>query len=176
VATRPAPSTERPCGRPDGYARRTPEDTLLYQVVRQHWPEFLRRAEEEGGLPRFVVREFEEYLACGILERGLVHLACRRCGESMVVAFSCKRRGFCPSCLGRRMADLAAHLVDEVLPEAPVRQWVCSLPWRARYPLAFDRRLCAQTLGAFTWALRRSLRRRAKRALGLRSVTQAQTG
>ena len=30
---------------------------------------------------------------------------------------SCKRRGFCPSCLGRRMSDLAAHLVDEVSPE-----------------------------------------------------------
>ncbi|KIG11948.1 hypothetical protein DB30_02249 [Enhygromyxa salina] len=32
----------------------------------------------------------------------------------------------------RRMADVAAHLVDEVFPEVPVRQWVCSLPWRLR--------------------------------------------
>ncbi|WP_165704142.1 hypothetical protein [Enhygromyxa salina] len=30
------------------------------------------------------------------------------------------------------MADVAAHLVDEVFPEVPVRQWVCSLPWRLR--------------------------------------------
>lgn len=43
----------------------------------------------------------------------------------MVVAFSCKGRGFCPSCTGRRMADLAAHLVDEVLPKVAIRQWVC---------------------------------------------------
>ena len=25
--------------------------------------------------PRFVVRDFEDYLGCGLLERGLVHLA-----------------------------------------------------------------------------------------------------
>ncbi|KIG14059.1 Transposon-like protein [Enhygromyxa salina] len=51
------------------------------------------------------------------------------------MAFSCKKRGFCPSCAGRRMADVAAHLVDEVFPEVPVRQWVCSLPWRLRYAM-----------------------------------------
>ena len=37
------------------------------------------------------------------------------------VAFSCKRRGLCPSCGARRMADTAAHLVEHVLPVAPHR-------------------------------------------------------
>ena len=37
-------------------------------------------------------------------------------------------RAFCPSCGGRRMADTAAHLVDRVFPEVPIRQWVLSLP------------------------------------------------
>ena len=32
------------------------------------------------------------------------------------------------------MADTAAHLVDRVLPQVPVRQWVLSLPFAARYP------------------------------------------
>ncbi|MBI5543133.1 MAG: transposase zinc-binding domain-containing protein, partial [Deltaproteobacteria bacterium] len=45
-----------------------------------------------------------------------------RCGEQTLVGLSCKRRGFCPSCLGRKMADTAAHLVDRVLPWAPYRQ------------------------------------------------------
>ena len=45
-----------------------------------------------------------------------------------LVAFSCKRRGFCPSCGARRMAESAAHLVDEVIPRVPVRQWVLSFP------------------------------------------------
>ena len=39
-----------------------------------------------------------------------------------VVAFSCRGRGFCPSCGGRRMSELAAHLVDRVLPAVPIRQ------------------------------------------------------
>ena len=50
-----------------------------------------------------------------------------------VVAFSCKRRGFCPSCGARRMAESAALLVDEVFPKQPVCQWVLSFP----YPLRF---------------------------------------
>ena len=53
-----------------------------------------------------------------------------------LVPFSCKGRGFCPSCGGRRMAERAAHLVDHVFPPVPVRQWVLSLPHRLRYVLA----------------------------------------
>jgi hypothetical protein len=41
-----------------------------------------------------------------------------------LVAFSCKGRGFCPRYGGQRMAERAAHLVDHVLPDIPVRQWV----------------------------------------------------
>jgi len=167
------PSVE---GRADGYARRRPDDTLLYRVVREHWPAFRERAEVQGGLPRFVVRDFEEYLGCGLLERGLVHLSCSRCGHSMVVAFSYKRRGWCPSCCARRSADVAAHMVDEVFPEVPVRQWVCSLPWPLRTPLGYDRALCADVMGGFARALERSMRQRAKRLLGLRSVDDALFG
>ena len=74
------------------------------------------------------------------------------------------------------MSDIAAHLVDEVLPEAPVRQWVCSPPWRLRYAMSYDRRLCSDVLAAFVSSLRRSLRHRAKRELGLRLVMDAQIG
>ena len=34
-----------------------------------------------------------------------------------------KRRGFCPACGARRMAETAAHLVEQVIPHVPVRQW-----------------------------------------------------
>ena len=74
------------------------------------------------------------------------------------------------------MSDIAAHLVDSVLPEVPIRQWVCSLPWRLRCALGYDRRLCADVLGAFTDALKRAHRWRAKRKFGLRSVRDAQMG
>ncbi|MCP4240350.1 MAG: hypothetical protein GY772_07275, partial [bacterium] len=79
-------------------------------------------------------------------------------------------------CLGRRMSDIAAHLVDDVLPEVPIRQWVCSLPWRLRYAMGYDRKLCQGVLGAFIGALKRSLRWRAKRQLNLRSVNDARIG
>jgi len=51
------------------YRRLEPERTLLHTTVRAHWKTFLAEVEErgEGGasLPRFVVGEFERYLACG---------------------------------------------------------------------------------------------------------------
>jgi hypothetical protein len=149
---------------------------VLYRTLAAHWAEFCERAEEAGGLPRFVRREVDEYLRCGLLEHGCVRVGCERCGYERLVAFSCKRRGFCPSCLGRRMSDTAVHLVEKVIPEVPVRQWVCSLPWRLRVLVGYDRRLCADVLKAFIVELGRALRRRAKKMLGLPARTRAHTG
>lgn len=47
-----------------------------------------------------------------------------------------KRRGFCPSCGARRMAESAKLLVDDVLNGYPIRQWVLSLPIPLRLLLA----------------------------------------
>ena len=58
----------------------------------------------------------------GLLEHGCTRVGCCRRGFERLVAFSCTRRDFFPSCLGRRMADTAVHLVEEVIPEVPVRQ------------------------------------------------------
>ncbi|NCQ60740.1 MAG: hypothetical protein GW913_08760 [Myxococcales bacterium] len=122
--------------RADGYERRRPEETLLYRVVSGHWPELLERAEQAGGLPSFVTKELRGSLECGLLEHGFVQLVCKGCGEELLLACSCKRRGFCPSCVGRRMSDLAAHCVDEVFAkEVPMRQ-------RAKLA-ALGRALCA---------------------------------
>lgn len=82
----------------------------------------------------------------GGLDHGCLHVRCERCGDDMVVAFSCKGRSVCPSCGGRRMTELAAQLVDRVMPDVPVRQWVLSLPWSLRYQLAFDAALCGAVL------------------------------
>jgi hypothetical protein len=54
----------------------------------------------------------------------------------MLVAFSCKCRASCPSCGARRACAAAAHLVDEVLPEVGVRQWVLTTPPEVRHVLA----------------------------------------
>ena len=74
------------------------------------------------------------------------------------------------------MTDTAVHLEQRVLPEVPLRQWVCSLPWRLRYLCGYDRKLCSEVASAFVGEMFRSLRRRAKRLLGLASVTDAHPG
>jgi hypothetical protein len=77
------------------------------------------------------------------------------------------------------MADTAAHLVDRVFPEVATRQWVLTLPIPLRYRIAYDRGLCSDVLGVFIRTVLRSLRRRAKKHLGIDhgqsgSVTQIQ--
>jgi hypothetical protein len=121
-----------------GYARRRPESTLLYKIVEQHLETFLAEAREKHDkpLPRYVESELRAYLSCGILSYGLLRALCRACGAELVVAFSCKRRGICPSCNARRMCNTAANLVDRVFPDVPVRQIVLTTPFEIRFLLA----------------------------------------
>ena len=65
-----------------------------------------------------------------------MRVRCESCSHEHLVAFSCKRRGFCTSCGARRMVETAALLVDHVLPHRPVRQWVLSFPYPLRFVLA----------------------------------------
>jgi hypothetical protein len=61
------------------------------------------------------------------------------------------------------MADTAAHLVDNVIPLVPVRQWVLTLPIALRYRLAYDADLTSAVIREFLRAVFASLRRRARR-------------
>ena len=100
------------------YQPRDAQGSILHRVVRENLETFLREAADRtdgGGLPRFVEREFREFLTCGALGRGFARVRCENCAFERLVPFSCKRRGFCPSCGGRRTAEQAAHLVDHVL-------------------------------------------------------------
>src|SRR5690606_23909761 len=124
---------------PPGYVRHRPEETLLYRLIEEHYPAFAAAREAAGRtLPKHVRDEFEAYLKCGRLEHGFLRVRCSNCHAEKLVAFSCKKRGFCPSCGGRRMAETAALLADEVLPRKPLRQWVLSLPFALRFLLATD--------------------------------------
>jgi hypothetical protein len=145
-------------------------------VVREHLETFLAEARLRGGgegLPRFVERELREFVTCGAMARGFARFRCSGCEREILVAFSCKGR-ICPSCCGRRMGELAAHLVDGVLGGLPVRQWVLTLPFRLRYRLAYDHRLCRAVLGTFVRALFGFEQRRA-RVLGVRGRAGAVT-
>jgi hypothetical protein len=65
------------------------------------------------------------------------------------------------------MADTAAHWVDRVLPEVPIRQWVLTLPYPLRYRCAYDSKLTSQVLRAFVRSLFAGLRRRARSKWGV---------
>jgi hypothetical protein len=133
---------------PVHYERHRPEHTTLYHLVQQHAAAFFEQAEAASGadLPQFVKDEFDAFLECGILAHGFLRLRCGDCGHDKLVAFSCRRRGFCPSCGARRMAQTAAHLVEHVIPHVPVRQWVLSLPIPLRLPLAAQPKLVTPVL------------------------------
>ena len=64
------------------------------------------------------------------------------------------------------MADTGMHLCDEVLPEVLIRQWVLSFPFRIRYLLAYDGKLCGAVRRIFVRTIQGWLR---ERALGAES-------
>jgi hypothetical protein len=130
------------------YQRRRPESTLLYQLIERHYPRLLTTlAERDQPLPKYVRQEFEDFLTCGRLEHGFLRLRCEACHAEKLVAFSCKRRGFCPSCGTKRMVESAALLVDEVLPHEPMRQWVLSVPYPLRFLFAREPKALSGVLG-----------------------------
>ena len=78
---------------------------------------------------------------------------CDGCGHDSLIAFSCKGRGICPSCNTRHMAQIAAHLVDNVFPKVPVRQWVLSFPKRIRYFLHHNLEIVSTVLNILITAI-----------------------
>jgi Transposase zinc-binding domain len=146
------------------YLPRRPHDTVLYGIVREHLATFLAHTERAyaAPLPKHVVDTFEQYLACGDVACGFVRCHCDGCGHDVLVAFSCKHRGLCPSCGARRMAAEAVQVVDRVVPNVPLRQWVLSLPWELR-GLAATR---PKVLGAMDRIFAEEIARLTKRRAG----------
>jgi Transposase zinc-binding domain len=117
------------------YAPRAPSRPVLYRVSAAHLETFLALLDDDPdatGLPAYVRRAFYAYLQCGILAYGLRRLGCDTCKKERLLAVSGKRRGFCPACASRRMAQTAAPLVEPAIPWVPPRQWVgpVPIPWR----------------------------------------------
>lgn len=122
--------------------------------------ETLYGATSEGALavriPKHARKGLEAYLDCGLLCRGFARLQCGECGESVLVAFSCKGRGSCPSCMGRRMCATAANLMEGVLPQTALRQWVLTFPFSWRRRLAQDGALLGRLTRIFEEAVQTS--------------------
>jgi hypothetical protein len=146
---------------------RDPQRGALHTLLREHLETFVAEREEAGApLPGFVLEELRAYLRCGVLAAGCARYECEGCGAVRVTALSCKGRGFCPRCGGRRMTERARHLVERVFPErVRVRQWVLSLPFGLRWRAAFDHELACRLAALLQAAIARRYRRLAREAV-----------
>ena len=79
-------------GLSEAYRRRRPEQSLLWNLVRENLNTFLAaadaRAHDGRSLPRYVRNAFSEYLRCGVLQHGFARFLCPDCGHEILVAFS----------------------------------------------------------------------------------------
>ncbi len=112
------------CHKSGEYKRRRPEFAPCYQIIQEHLETFIQNRSQEGRpLPEYVLREFEAYLNCGIPAFGFLRLVCQGCREEHVFAFSCKKRGFCPSCCAKRRTETRIHLLENMLAPLSFTDW-----------------------------------------------------
>ncbi len=146
----------RLCGRPSKpgalsaagtfYHPRQATDTPFYKLVAGHFGEFGRvypeKYERDFGFWRGVIDDVvRKFLECGDLAHGFARVRCGDCGHEMFVAFSCKQRGFCPSCHQKRTLNLSYHLTRNVFAQVSHRQFVFTIPKRFRLYFRHNRKL-----------------------------------
>jgi hypothetical protein len=120
-----------------GYRSRDSQATTLYKIIDQYHERFERewesRYQERYGYLRLSVMEsFRKYLDCGIYERGCARAKCPDCNHSMIIAYSCKQRGLCPSCGAKRGVLFGEHIHKNVLLKVSHRHVVFTIPKRIR--------------------------------------------
>ncbi len=128
------------------YRQRHPELTVFYRVFFYYFERFLReyedRFEKEYGYFRPVIQDVvEKYLDCGNPMCGFARIRCPDCGEERLLMFSCKTRGFCPSCHAKRREEWGEWMREELLLDVPQRQVVFTIPKMLRLFLRYKRKL-----------------------------------
>jgi|GEM_PF-3407927 len=121
------------------YRPRHPERTVLYRVMFHHFERFVAeyeaRFERVYGFFRPIVKEVvEKYLDFGNPRCGFARIRCPRCRTEHLLTFSCKTRGFCPSCHAKRLAEWEDWMRTTLLLDVPHRQIVFTIPKRQRLP------------------------------------------
>ncbi len=87
------------------------------------------------------MKTFDEGLNCRILAHGAARVYCGGCKHSPLIAFSCKRRGACPSCCAKRAVKFAEHIYSQLIEDVPYRHTVFTIPKRTRLFINCDRKL-----------------------------------
>jgi len=140
------------------YRPRHPERTVLYRVLFHYFDQFLQeyesRFEREYGFLRPIIKEMvEHYLDCGNPRCGFARIRCPDCGEERLLYFSCRRRGFCPSCHSKRREEWGEWMREELLLDVPHRQVVFTIPKMLRIFFKYKRRLLGDLCQAAVQAL-----------------------
>ena len=115
------------------YRQRNPQNSAYYQCVEDHFEIFEQvyegRLERQYGYYRpYVGQVMLRYLDCGDPKNGFARVRCESCGHEYLLAFSCKRRHFCPSCHQKRVVEFGDWLCWEVVKAVPHRHVVLSIP------------------------------------------------
>ena len=69
---------------------------IIFETFKRVYEERFERA--YGFYRPYLRSVIYRYLDCGVLRNGFARVRCGECGHEYLLAFSCKRRHFCPSC------------------------------------------------------------------------------
>lgn len=150
---------------PKRYRARNAQASPLYRIVQDHLEEYLVRprdpSDRRPGPNPLIEKSLRSFLECGIHRFGVIRYRCKECGNDLFVAYSCKRRGVCPSCDSKRAVVSVARATDELLPDAGYRQWVLVIPKRLRYFVHLDPSLAGAISAILARRIELYLRRKA---------------
>jgi len=142
-------------GTTSSYRPRKPQESQYYQCVEDHFERLEqvydeRFAKQYGFFRPYVRQVIYRFLDCGILHNGFARVRCGDCGHEYLLAFSCKRRHFCPSCHQKRVVEFGEWVCEEVLRAVPHRHFTFSIPKMLRRYFLYDRKLLSD-LSACGW-------------------------
>jgi ribosomal protein S27E len=127
---------------------------VLFHYFDTFLAEYESRFEKEYGFLRPIIKEVvERYLDCGNPRCGFARVRCPDCGSEFLLHFSCRTRGFCPSCHAKRLEEWGEWMREELLLDVPHRQVVFTMPKMLRIFFKYKRRLLGELCRAAVQAL-----------------------
>ena len=131
------------------YRPRNSQNAAYYHCVEDNFERFEQAYEERferqyGFFRPYVKHVIYRYLDCGILRNGFARVRCDECGHEYLLAFSCKRRNFCPSCHQKRVVEFGEWICEEVLKAVPHRHFIFSIPKILRRYFLYNRSLLSE--------------------------------